>query len=59
MKMQITATTDGKFLGHEFDAADNPIQLADDVVVHIERTLLLPDGLRFISSNYIIDAREV
>lgn len=57
--MSITATTDGKFLGHEFDSADNPIVLDDDVAVAVDRTLPLPDGIRFVSSNYIIDAREV
>ena len=58
MKMQITATTDRQWLGHTFDSADNPIML-DGTAVAVERTLPLSDGIRFISSNYIIDAKEV
>jgi hypothetical protein len=58
MKMQITATTDRQWLGHTFDSTDNPIVLGD-MEVAVERTLPLSDGIRFISSNYIIDAKEV
>lgn len=59
MNMTITATTDGKYLGHVFDSDDNPIALDDDVAVPVDRIIALPDGMRFVSSNYIIDAREV
>lgn len=59
MKMVITATTDRQYLGRQFDSKDNPIVLAPDVKVYIERTLPLSDGIRFISSNYIIDSRKV
>lgn len=58
MKMQITATTDRQWLGHTFDSADNPIVMGY-MKVAVERTLPLSDGIRFISSNYIIDAKEV
>lgn len=57
MNMQIVATTDGRYLGRTFDSTDNPIVLSDDVLIYIERTMALTDGLRFISSNYIIDAQ--
>ena len=59
MKMVITATTDRQYLGHEFDSDDNPIVLGDDVQVSVERIQPLTDGVRFISSNYIIDTQEV
>ena len=59
MKMIITATTDRQHLGKEFDSEDNPIQLDDDVFVAVDKVLPLPDGVRFISSNYIIEASEV
>ena len=36
MIVQITATTDGRYIGHEFDSADNPIRLGDDVFVAVE-----------------------
>jgi hypothetical protein len=58
MKMVITASTDGQHLGKEFDSDDNPIELAADVLHDVERVMELPDGARFISSNYIIDARK-
>ncbi len=58
MRMVITATTDRQYLGREFDSEDNPIVLDDDVSIVVERTMPLPDGVRFINSNYIIDATE-
>ena len=59
MKMQIVNSTDGRYLGHEFDSEDNPIQLDEDVFVFVEKTMPLPDGVRFINTSYIIDAVEV
>ena len=59
MKMQITATTDRQYLGHEFDSSDNPIVLDAEHAVTVERTLPMSDGVRFISSSYSIDAKEV
>jgi len=58
MKMQVTSTTDNKFIGKEFDSTDNPIVLVSDAVVYVERVMLLPDGVRYINSNYVIDAKE-
>ena len=59
MIVQITATTDGRYIGHEFDSADNPIRLCGDVFVFVEKTMPLPDGVRFINTSYIIDTVEV
>lgn len=59
MKMVITATTDRQYLGRVFESKKNPIILAEDFEVFVEKTLLLTNGVRFISSNYIIDAEEV
>ena len=59
MMMQIVATTDGRYVGKEFDSADNPIQLDDDVFVFVEKTMPLPNGMRFINTSYIIDTVEI
>ena len=59
MIVQITATTDGRYLGHEFDSDDNPIQLDDDVFVHVEKTMPIPGGVRFINTSYVIDTVEI
>ena len=59
MIVQITATTDGRYIGHEFDSADNPIRLGDNVFVAVEKTMPLPDGVRFINTSYINDTVEV
>jgi hypothetical protein len=56
MKMIITATTDNRFLGHTFELEDNPIILPG-TAIYVERQIPLPDGIRFVNSNYIIDAR--
>jgi hypothetical protein len=57
--MVITATTDRQYIGHVFDSEDNPIHLDWDNSINVERTLPLLDGMRFISSSYIIDAVEI
>jgi hypothetical protein len=59
MKMQITATTDHQHHGQTFDSDDAPIVLGDGVRIFTEYTVPLSDGIRFVSSNYIIDARKV
>lgn len=58
MKMRITDATGRAHIGFEFDSEDNPIILADGSAVYVERVLQLPEGMRFISSNFIIDAQE-
>jgi hypothetical protein len=59
MKMTIVSTTDKQHLGKEFNSQDNPIVLEDGFMVNVDRTLELTDGMRFISSNYIIDGKGV
>lgn len=59
MIVQITATTDGRYIGHEFDSADNPIRLDGDVFVAVEKTMPIPSGVRFINTSYIIDTVEI
>jgi len=59
MIVRIVETTNRQFLGHEFDSDDNPIILAEDVKVFIEKVIPLPDGVRFVSSSYIIDTIKV
>jgi hypothetical protein len=60
MKMRITATTDRQHLGFTFDSLVKTVKFNDGVVVPVERTMSLPDGgMRFISSNYIIDTIKV
>lgn len=58
MIVQITATTDGRYIGYEFDSADNPIRLGD-VFVAVEKTMPIPGGVRFINTSYIIDTVEI
>lgn len=59
MRIRITATPDRQHLGFEFDASDNPIVLGDGVEIFVERVIQLSGGVRFVSSNYIIDAQEI
>ena len=56
MKLIIVDSTDKQYLGHEFDSDDNPIILGD-IEFHFDSILILSDGIRFISSNYIIDTK--
>lgn len=58
--MRITYTTDDQFLGHVFDETINPIVLREGIRIYVERVIILPDnGKRFVSSSYIIDAKEI
>lgn len=59
MQVRVIDTTDGQFLGEEFDSEDRPIVFDDDVQFYPDRVIPIPGGLRFASSNYIIDTREV
>jgi len=54
--VKIVSTTDGRYIGQVFDSEDNPVQLADDVLVFIDRQLSTTNGTRFFNSSYIIDA---
>ncbi len=57
--MRITATTDKQYVGKEFDETQNPVVLDDDVSIYVDRVIQLDTGLRFISSNFIIDAEGI
>jgi hypothetical protein len=59
MNMIIRDTTDKQFLGWVIDVDENPLDLGGGVLLFIERVLPLVDGLRLISSSYIIDVTEV
>lgn len=56
MKLRITATTDHQYLGQVIESTDNPIVLGDGIEFYPDRLVELPGGVRFVSSNYIIDA---
>jgi hypothetical protein len=53
------STPDRMYLGNIFDSEDNPIILGENIKVYVEKIMPLPDGVRFISSSYIIDAQEI
>ena len=54
MKLIIADSTDKQYLGHEVNLEDNPIILGG-IEFHFDSILFLDNGIRFISSNYIID----
>jgi hypothetical protein len=56
---RITSTTNGAFLGHEFNDAF-PIILPNGSLFIPDSVSILPSGeSRFSTSNFIIDAKEV
>jgi hypothetical protein len=60
MWLEITYTTDGKFQGRTFDAAERPIVLDDDRNFVPDRVFSIGEQLwRLASTSYVIDAREV
>lgn len=59
MRVRIVSTPDRMYLGNIFDSEDNPIILGENIKVYVEKIMPLPDGVRFISSSYIIDAQEI
>lgn len=59
MTLKITSTTDGKFLGYEFER-NFPIILPNGSIFSPDYIVTLPSGeLRLITSNFIIDVKEV
>jgi len=60
MRLQIISTTDGRFLGHEFEDVF-PIQLTPDTLFAPDHPAaqIAPATWRFANSNYVIDAKEV
>lgn len=59
MKMQIIDTTDGQFIGFQFDSEQKNIHLPGGSIVAVERVIDMPGRKRFVNSNYIIDAEVV
>jgi hypothetical protein len=56
--MQIVSTTDGRFIGREFDP-DKPM-VFDGFSFYPDKVQAQPDGsLRLSNSNYVIDAQEI
>ena len=58
MKLQITYTTDGRFLGHIFDGTI-PIVIGDIVIPIESREKIGENTYCYSNSNYIIYAKEV
>lgn len=58
MKLVVTATTDHQFVGQEVDSEQNPL-LIKGISIPIDYQIPLLNGIRFVSSNYIIDTEEV
>jgi hypothetical protein len=57
MKYQITGTTDRKFIGHDFDDIDHPLE-GEGVQFSTEKVEFLEDEMiRLSSSNYVIIAK--
>ena len=55
---QIIETTDGKFIGLEFEEADGV--LLDGVPFHPDKVTEVGDGIvRYANSNYVIDAKGI
>lgn len=56
--MQIVNTTDGRFIGRQFDP-DKPM-LFDGFRFTPDKVQAQPDGVvRLSNSNYVIDAKEI
>lgn len=59
LKLRITDTTDGKYVGSVLESDSNPIQLSDGTMIYYDKVIQLSEGLRFASSSYIIDTIEI
>jgi len=62
MTLQITQTTDGKYVGNSITFVDQstPIEVGEDLEFQVEKVLDLGGGAwRFSNSNYIMDCVEV
>jgi hypothetical protein len=60
MWLEITYTTDGKFIGRRFEASARPVPLSPDRCFMPDRVFPIGAGLwRLASANYIIDTKEV
>jgi hypothetical protein len=59
MKLRVTDTPDRQHLGKEFDSEDRPIILSADFSMEVDKIIPLENGLRFVSSSYILDTVKV
>jgi hypothetical protein len=59
LKLRITDTTDGKYIGSVINSDGNPIILGDGTMIYYDKVIQLPNGLRFANSSYIIDTIEI
>ena len=58
-KLQITNTTEGKFIGVLFNWPESNEITLNGFTFVFDKTMQIPAGWRFISSNYIIDSKEL
>lgn len=56
--MQITDTTDGKYVGLVFDP-EQPIELGGSLFVPTDVVKVSPTEFRFFNSSYVIDVQEI
>ena len=56
MRLKITSTTDGRFIGFEFHSDDNPLVLPGGIRIAVDFILATPTGFTLGNSNYIIQA---
>lgn len=54
--MQITRTTDGKYIGIEVDISENPVFITDDFNFYYDKKIV-GDETTIANSNYIINLK--
>jgi len=54
--MIITDSTDGHFIGFEFDSESPVIELPNGAQIYIEKIIPTSNGYRFYNTNYTIEA---
>lgn len=59
MKLRVLTTTDGKFVGNEINLIDNRVVLSEDEIMNVEKILEIPEGVRLVSSSYVIDSEKL
>ena len=59
MLLEITTTTDHRFIGQAINSEDRPIQLDADVSFIPDRIWQIGEGLwRLANTSYVVDAKE-
>lgn len=58
MKIKIISTTDGHFVGQEAKWLKTHVVLSNGIKIPVDRVIDIPEGFRFVNSNYIIDAKK-